>query len=444
MGFFDHCQPNRRFNAYTSDSFPGGPTTWQTIDWDQRRYISTSVPEEVDMSDGGEEVEERVIQALAEFVDQLDADVNLVNLSIEGNFISTSSDSIHDSAVVPLYCPIDMIPEEYRSGRLISRADLVEVDRLSQCVDLITYRTQPGSRAVFKYQFHHDQALRNWHEFNCWLRLSASGHPNIVPMDRIVTDYEDVPDHGPVEVIVGFTSVFVPGGTVEDNPSRIFKLKYLEQLITVVDDLNLKFGIVHQDLAPRNLLIDPVTDTLQLFDFSCAGRLGWKGATENNALFSNSGSFRPDLKGMVATVYEVITRDTELAEQVLMGADIATIQEKKWVKHPGVSLDKDVAHYRQALQRWLQRRAQPENLISHYTQAPSYIEWPQSWRPEIPLLDPEGNPVGEAGPSSCVPRAALRALGLKFVEWERPAHNKIPRGFQVLGNGELIAQTDSE
>jgi len=144
MGFFDYCQPNRRFNAYTSESFPGGPTTWHTIDWDQRRYISTSIPEEVDMSDGGEEVEERVIQALAKLVDQLDADVNLVNLSIDGDFISTSSDARHDSAVIPLYCPIDMIPEKHRSGRLVSRADLVEVDTLSQCVDLVTYRTHKG------------------------------------------------------------------------------------------------------------------------------------------------------------------------------------------------------------------------------------------------------------------------------------------------------------
>lgn len=391
------------------------------------------------MSDGGEEIEERIIQALAKLVDQLDNNTNLVNLSIEGDFISTSSSTRHDSAMTPLYCPIDMIPEKHRSGR-ISRADLIEVERLSQCVDLVTYKTQPGSRAVFKYQFHHNQALRNWHELNCWLRLN--GHPNIVPIDRIVTDYEEVPGHGSVEVVVGFTSVFVPGMTVQDNPWRIFKFKYLEQLITAVDHLNLNFGIVHQDIAPRNLLINPITDTLQLFDFSCAGRLGWEGATEDQGLFSNSGSFKLDLTGVIATVYEVITQDTQLAEQVLMGADISTIQEKEWVKHPHIRLDRDVADYRQRLERWLQWRSQPRNLISHYTQAPSYIEWPQSWRPEIPLLDQEGNSIGEIMPGSAVPRAALRALGLNFIEWERPAHNKIPHGFCVLGTGRLVAQTD--
>lgn len=441
MGFFDHCQPNQRFNAFTSNSFPGGPTTWQTVDWDQRRYISTSVPEEVDLDDGGEEVEERVIQALAGIVDGLDQDVNLVNFSIEGDFLSTSSDSGDDTAAIPLYCPIDMIPEQYRTGRVVSRADLVEVDRLSQCVDLVTYRSQPGSKAVFKYQFHHDQVLRNWHELNCWLRLS--GHPNIVPLERLVTDYEDVPEHGTnIEVVVGFTSAFVPGETLHHNPYRLFKLKYLEQLIGVIDDLNLKFGIVHQDVAPRNLLINPATDTLQLFDFSCSGKLGWNGAA-GQRLFTNSGSFKIDLDGVVAAVYEIITRDTQLAEQVLLGADISTIEEKEWIKHPDVGLDRDINQYRQTLREWLQRRNQPENLITHYTQAPNPLEWPQPWQPEIPYLDEDGNPLGEdAYPTSSVSRTALRALGLKFVEWERPAHNKIPDGFRVLGDGTLVAQED--
>lgn len=441
MGFFDHCQPNQRFNAFTSNSFPGGPTTWQTIDWDQRRYISTSVPEEVDLDDGGEEVEERVIQALAGTVDELDDDVNLVNFSMEGDFISTSSDPGDDTAAIPLYCPIDMIPEQYRTGRVVTRADLVELDRLSQCVDLVTYRSQPGSRAVFKYQFHHDQVLRNWHELNCWLRLS--GHPNIVPLERLVTDYEDVPEHGTnIEVVVGFTSAFVPGETLHHNPYRLFKIKHLEQLIGVIDDLNLKFGIVHQDVAPRNLLINPATDTLQLFDFSCSGKLGWNG-TGGQRLFTNSGSFKIDLDGVVAAVYEVITRDTQLAEQVLLGADISTIEEKEWIKHPDVGLDRDIKHYRQTLRDWLQRRNQPENLITHYTQAPNPLEWPQPWQPEIPYLDEDGNPLGEdAYPTSSVSRTALRALGLNFVEWERPAHDKIPDGFRVLGDGTLVAQVD--
>lgn len=444
MGFFDHCQPEQRFNAYESNSFHGGPTIWQTIDWDQRRYISISVPEYVDVGDEDEEVEERVIRVLSGLVDKLDDDVNVVNFSMEDDFISISSDPRDDSAIVPLYCPTDMIPEQYRVGRFVSRADLVEIDRLSQCVDLVTYRSQPGSRAVFKYQFHHDQALRNWHELNCWLRVSE--HPNIVPLEYVVTDYEDVPGHGNnVQVVVGFTSAFVPGETLDHKASRAFKLKYLEQLLEVVDDLNLKFGIVHQDIAPRNLVVNAETDTLQLFDFSCSGTLGRRGSA-GQWLFTNSGSFKSDLNGVVATVYEIVTRDTRLAERILLGADISTIEEKEWIKHPDVSLDRDVEDYRKTIRDWLQRRNQPENLITHYTQASSPLEWPEPWQPEIPFLDKNGNPWQEGtGPATCVSRTALRALGLKFVEWERPAHNMIPAdGFRVLGDGTLIPQADLE
>lgn len=445
MGFFDHCQPNQRFNSFTGEVYPRGPTTWQTIDWDQRRYISTSVPGYVDTSSDGEDMEENIIQALAKVVDKLEDDVNLVNFSMSSDFISSSSDPADDTASIPLYCPIHMIPKKYRTGHVISRKDLVELDRLSQCVDLVMYRIQPtGSRGVFKYDFHHEHARRNWQELNCWLRLS--GHPNIVPFEYIVTDFEDVPGHGTdIEVVVGFTSTFIPGKTLADNQSRMFKLKYLEQLIEVVDDLNLKFGIVHQDIAARNILINPETDTLQLFDFSHSGRLGWKD-DENSGEFSNPGSFKSDLNKVVATMYELITRDTgRVLPNFSLGGDISNITGRKWVKHPDVSLDSDVSSYQRTLRCWLRRRNRPHNLIKHFTETQSPLEWPQPWKPEIPTLNPDGNPnTRRKGPRSTthLPRATLRALGVRFVEWERPAHNRIPQGFCVLADGTLVALAD--
>lgn len=443
MGIFDNCQPHQRFGSFNGEMYPRGPTIWQTIDWDQRRYISTSVPDEIDMTDY-EDMEESIKQALAKVVDGLEDDVNLVNFSMNGDLISTSSDPTNDTTSVPLYCPINMIPKKYRTGRIISRKDLVELDRLSQRVDLVMYRFQPRSRGVFKYNFHGEHAQRNWHELNCWLRLSE--HPNIVPFEYVVTDFEDVPGHGThIEVVVGFTSTFIPGKTLVENRSRIFKLKYLEQLIEVVDDLNLKFGIVHQDIATRNIIINPATDTLQLFDFGNSARLGWKG-DKNGDGFTNLGSFKFDLNNVVATVYEVVTGDTEGALPIFsLGGDISTITRRKWVKHPDVSLDSDVSSYQRTLRCWLRRRNRPCNLITHFTQAQSPLDWPDSWRPEIPDLDRDGNPITTLeGPRSTsrVQRAKLRDLGLKFVEWERPAHNWIPEGFCVLADGTLVALAD--
>ncbi|KAI0476965.1 hypothetical protein F4859DRAFT_514297 [Xylaria cf. heliscus] len=45
-------------------------------------------------------------------------------------------------------------------------------------------------------------------------------------------------------------------------------------LIQVVDLLNLRCGIVHQDIASRNLPVDDSTDSIKPFDFNFAARTG--------------------------------------------------------------------------------------------------------------------------------------------------------------------------
>lgn len=103
----------------------------------------------------------------------------------------------------------------------------------------------------------------------------------------------------------------MPGGTVEENISRIFKLKWLKQLFYAVDDLNLKYGIQHQDIAPRNLLVDEETDKLLLFDFNFAARIGYRYQEEDNEQYS---VHRGDVKGVVFTIYEIVTRDMHYRE----------------------------------------------------------------------------------------------------------------------------------
>ncbi|KAG8406396.1 hypothetical protein J3458_021229 [Metarhizium acridum] len=101
-----------------------------------------------------------------------------------------------------------------------------------------------------------------------WMRLPK--HPNIVPFNSIVVDELE-------GRFVGFTTVYIPGGTLGENNTRTFKLKWLHRLINVIDELNLNFGIAHQDIAPRNLLIHEATDALMLFDFNFSARIGRTG-----------------------------------------------------------------------------------------------------------------------------------------------------------------------
>ncbi|KAL5349830.1 hypothetical protein ACLOAV_004864 [Pseudogymnoascus australis] len=70
----------------------------------------------------------------------------------------------------------------------------------------------------------------------------------------------------------------------------------------MVDYLNLELGIMHQDITPRNLLVDPEADNLLLFDIDRAARIGQPSYfTERN-----------DVKGVVFTLYEIISRDDHL------------------------------------------------------------------------------------------------------------------------------------
>ncbi len=70
--------------------------------------------------------------------------------------------------------------------------------------------------------------VKFWNEVNCTLRIPK--HPNIVPFDRLVVDLAT--PIGP-EVVVGFTTPFITGGTVKDNIGRVFKLSHLKQLLAV-------------------------------------------------------------------------------------------------------------------------------------------------------------------------------------------------------------------
>ncbi|EZF35418.1 hypothetical protein H101_01060 [Trichophyton interdigitale H6] len=113
----------------------------------------------------------------------------------------------------------------------------------------------PGRERLERTAYPQGQALR--------------GNKQFVPFDRIVLD----------EVTNNITTQYIPGGTLEHYRCT-FYFRWLKQLTDAVDELNLHYGLMHRDLAPRNILIDPASQGLLVFDFDRSGQIGGRGKTK--------------------------------------------------------------------------------------------------------------------------------------------------------------------
>ena len=212
-------------------------------------------------------------------------------------------------------------------------------------------------------------------------------------------------------------------------------LEWLRQLTCVIDDLNFKYGIVHQDVAARNLLVNPETDALMLFDFNYSGRIGDTG----------SGKDRDDVKGVIFTLHEIITRDThfrEVPHDQQNPADVEGLEE--WIQHPDVKLDHSVSEYRSVLNEWVKSRREGKQLAI-YTEAPEYIDWPDFPEPaatDMNFTDARGNPIVVKWVRLSEMRRDKREKDIAVLNWERPAQTKLGNGNRVFANGQLVCSTE--
>ncbi|KAI0973760.1 hypothetical protein F4678DRAFT_425803 [Xylaria arbuscula] len=398
----------------------GGPSTWHIIDWDQRRVVSVTM-------DGEQDSEDIAIEHFSRHSSHLPPNVYRIYVLDSGEVILTYTDSENDQTCCVHYPFLSEIstPQEIPTVR---RDELEELERLGPDADLVSYPRCSGAsatKAVFKYHFLWQYAHMSWKEMNLWMRLPC--HSNIVPFDKIVLDELE-------GRVVGFTSSYVPGGNLEENKSRIFKLKWLKQLIEVVDLLNLRYGIAHQDIAPRNLLVDGSTDSIKLFDFNFAARIGRSSLGEGESYVKE----RNDVKGVIFTMYELVTQDYSLRgvphkEQNLEDLTI------EWIKAPEVKLDHPVASYQAVLQDWQGRRA--GNLHFHAGDTPEPIDWPSRPQPPqetISLKDANGKPLCLTVDSWYERRQDVRRKGGKVLNWERPPQGFLDNGTRILSSGEVL------
>ncbi|KAK4133509.1 hypothetical protein BT67DRAFT_456734 [Trichocladium antarcticum] len=118
-----------------------------------------------------------------------------------------------------------------------------------------------------------------------------------------------------------------------------------------------------------NLLIDPETGHLKIFDFNLGAKLGHE---EN----------RNDVKLAIFTVYEIITCDLSFREEEYYPDETAAstvLHMEDWEPHPDVRLEEGVAvsEYRRVLENWVNSRRQGVDMESQDSkQAPEAIDWP--------------------------------------------------------------------
>ncbi|KAI0111805.1 hypothetical protein F4814DRAFT_423638 [Daldinia grandis] len=114
----------------------------------------------------------------------------------------------------------------------VRRADLVMLDQFTPRVHLVQLADEPETRLVVKY-VSNDMAKGDiWKEMN--ILKTQQLHPSILSVDRLILDNNNY--------IVGMGTKFVPGGNLNHNKDRIFKLKWLKQLTEALDFLHFDQG----------------------------------------------------------------------------------------------------------------------------------------------------------------------------------------------------------
>ena len=366
----------------------------------------------------------RAAEILAECMDRLPPETVSIRVDEGGKLISFSTDPTEDPTMGTEYFPIEdfQLPPAI-ANQAVLRSELSEVSRFTSGVDLVSYPpslrhsrdTDATRQNCYVFKNNNKSPLGAWAEIQMLARLPP--HPNLVLLDRLVLDEMSK------SKVVGFTMRYIPNETLFSSTSLpSFRLRWLRELMQVVDDLNLKHGIIHQDIANRNLIIDPDSDSLVLFDFNHAYRVG---VSKHDGL-CNEGKWgeRDDVKGVLLFMYELITRDAALGSQY----QLHLFDEKnftdpaKWIKHPDVELDAPVADFYFELMAWVRRRRAGKQL-THYTQAPEHVDWP-----DVPDLE-------KWATKSSFSVAHRRKLGLPCVAWERPASSRVDPARRLLATG---------
>ncbi|KAF2423730.1 hypothetical protein EJ08DRAFT_652608 [Tothia fuscella] len=379
--------------------------TTEFFDFDQRRTLTIK-----GLVKQFPPFEDKELPVIARHIDNLSPSVHTFAVDEDGLLVGVSTDEKDDFTWFIPY-PRFFDVESLAGCRTVMYSKLTEIDRLGPGIDRCCYEDDNGllRYVAFKYTCIEQIKRREmaWVELQTLKNLPP--HANLLLLDRVVL--EDVESR-----VIGFTTSFICGGTLEDNPTTLFRFEWLQQLTSVVDFLNLELGIMHQDIAPRNIFIDSATQGIRLFEFDWAAR-GKLGLMDG----------RDDVTGVIYTLYEVITGNDEHTHIPHWERDVKEVFDlPEWPVRR--ELDRDVSIFRNFLNEWVAKR-EADGGIDRYLSVPQLCEWPPIAEAEdLPYMagstDADGKLVPSYGPR--YRRDAIKN-GQYLFRWERPPQCRLPK-----------------
>ncbi|KAH6706413.1 kinase-like domain-containing protein [Leptodontidium sp. MPI-SDFR-AT-0119] len=348
------------------------------------------------------------VPILARFADYLSPEVRAVTVDDQGLISEVSKDPKEEDLFFIGYLPFSTT-ESLHDCRIIQYSKLQELDRLGPGVDLSSYFDESGIPQQVAFKFNPIGKPRRlqmaWDELN--ILKSLPSHPNILPFDRVVL--EDVESR-----VIGFTTKYIPSGTL-DKSKLPFRFEWLRQLTQLVDFLNLDLGIMHQDIAARNLLIDPDTQKILLFDFN------WATYRKRNLLDG-----RNDVTSVVFTLYELITGDTHFTSIPHWDRNRDMVQNiSEWICNR--ELDSDVSTFRNFLNEWVTTGRSGDDM-ERYLNAPNQLVLPDlTTSPDLSVpykagILTDGEMSWATGPRM---RRNAMEMGQYVFRWERPPQSRL-------------------
>ncbi|KAK0724994.1 hypothetical protein B0H67DRAFT_454092, partial [Lasiosphaeris hirsuta] len=334
---------------------------------------------------------------------ELPPDVVALDFDASGNVVWNSTDpqsqppipTGYYPSVVEYHLPPPALP-------VVTRSQLAVVAHLGLGVDKVV---QDGKEATLKYHpFAGIRGARDriWSEIQILARLPP--HPNLLPIQSLVV--EELTGLG----VVGFTRPFISELALDQQ--RFFKLRWLREILSVVDLVNLEYGISHQNISAPSFCVNPDTDSLLLLDFNHSAEL--------SSRFDRPE--RNDIKAVFLMVYFFITRDPNLdyhSDTYLPIQDVSDMEtasrRENWIKHPHVELDDEVSVFYDELMAWVRRRGNAELQpapIRHRIELP---EKPKGPHDEVSFDDHPVTLVGHGSSDAYRIRA-----GRPVLTWQRP------------------------